>query len=66
MSSIEEKVIAEIRRRAEKGQAKYGTTMDREDLSMREWLQHLKEELMDGMIYLQKIINLMDDASEAQ
>ena len=45
MSSIEEKVIAEIRERAKKGEAKYGTTMDRDDLSLLQWLQHLKEEL---------------------
>jgi len=60
MSSIEEKVIAEIRQRAEKGEAKYGTTMDRNDLSLKEWLQHLKEELMDGVIYIQKIINELE------
>ena len=57
LSSIEEKVIAEIRERAKKGKAKYGTTMDRDDLSLVEWLQHLKEELMDGVIYTQKIID---------
>ena len=63
MSSIEEKVIAEIRERARKGEAKYGTTMDRTDLSIKEWMQHLKEELLDGVIYTQKIIeylNLID------
>ena len=60
MSSIEEKVIAEIRQRAKKGEAKYGTTMDRNDLSLKEWLQHLKEELMDGVIYTQKIINELE------
>ncbi len=60
MSSIEEKVIAEIRQRAEKGEAKYGTTMDRGDLSLKEWLQHLKEELMDGVIYTQKIIDVLE------
>jgi len=60
MSSIEEKVIAEIRQRAKKGEAKYGTTMDRCDLSLKEWLQHLKEELMDGVIYTQKIINELE------
>jgi len=60
MSSIEEKVIAEIRQRAEKGEAKYGTTMDRDDLSLKEWLQHLKEELMDGVIYTQKIISELE------
>jgi len=61
MSSIEEKVIAEIRERAKKGEAKYGTTMDRDDLSLKEWLQHLKEELMDGVIYTQKIIDIVSD-----
>jgi len=59
MSSIEEKVIAEIRERAKKGEAKYGTTMDRDDLSLLQWLQHLKEELMDGVIYTQKIIDVL-------
>jgi len=60
MSSIEEKVIAEIRERAKKGETKYGTTMDRDDLSLLQWLQHLKEELMDGVIYTQKIIDVLD------
>lgn len=63
MSTIEEKVIAEIRQRAKKGEAKYGTTMDRDDLSLKEWLQHLKEELMDGVIYTQKIIDALDTQS---
>lgn len=57
MSSIEEKVIAEIRERARKGEAKYGTTMDRDDLSFVEWVQHLKEELMDAVVYAQKILD---------
>lgn len=60
MSSIEEKVIAEIRERARKGEAKYGTTMDRDDLSFVEWVQHLKEELMDAVVYAQKIIDACD------
>lgn len=60
MSSIEEKVITEIRERAKKGEAKYGTTMDRDDLSFAEWVQHLKEELMDAVVYAQKIIDACD------
>ncbi len=63
MSSIEEKVIAEIRWRAKKGEAKYGTTMDRDDLSVAEWVQHLKEELMDAVVYAQKIIDALDTQS---
>lgn len=65
MSSIEEKVIAEIRQRAKKGEAKYGTTMDRGDLSLKEWLQHLKEEMMDGVIYTQKIIHVLENLEKS-
>ncbi len=63
MSNIEEKVIDKIRSRAEVGEKKYGTTMEREDLSFIEWLTHLQEELMDASVYVQRLI---DDASEAQ
>lgn len=57
MSSIEDQVIAEIEDRALLGFNKYGVTMDRKDLSKTEWLQHLKEELMDSILYIQKLIN---------
>ena len=53
---IEERVIAKIRQRRDTGRAKYGTTMEREDLSFLEWVQHLQEELMDAAIYAEKII----------
>ena len=38
-----------------KGEAKYGTTMDRNDLTPMEWIQHLQEELMDAVVYLEKV-----------
>ena len=60
MSGIEEEVIAKIRERAEVGSQKYVTTMEREDLTFQEWLKHLQEEMMDGCVYLQKIINLLE------
>ena len=41
--------------RAKIGKAKYGTTMERTDLSFVEWLIHLQEELMDATIYLEKL-----------
>jgi hypothetical protein len=34
--------------------------MDRDDLSFVEWVQHLKEELMDAVVYAQKIIDACD------
>jgi len=38
------------------GIAKYGTTMARTDLSRLDWLRHAQEELMDGAIYLERLI----------
>lgn len=58
MSSIEDQVIAEIEDRALLGLNKYGVTMDRKDLSKVQWLQNLKEELMDAIVYIQKLINI--------
>lgn len=55
-NEIEERVIAKIRQRRDTGRAKYGTTMERKDLSFIEWVQHLQEELMDAAIYAEKII----------
>lgn len=54
---IEERVIAEIRARRERGLAKYGVGMERDDLSMLEWLQHAKQEALDLAIYLEKLID---------
>ena len=56
MSSIEDEVCEKIHRRAEMGKNKYGVTMEREDLTLGEWLTHLQEELMDSIVYLQRII----------
>lgn len=56
MNEIEESVIAKIRERRDAGRNKYGTTMERTDLSTRQWLIHAQEEAMDLAIYLEKII----------
>lgn len=52
---IVDSVIAQFRTRAEKGKRKYGTTMERDDLTFAEWIQHLQEELMDAVVYIEKI-----------
>lgn len=58
--SVEESVILEIKERAKKGYAKYGTTMTRNDLSLRDWAQHAMEEALDLAIYLKRIIRDLD------
>jgi len=55
MSRIEEQVIQQIRDRAARGEKKYGATLERNDLSIVEWLQHLQEELMDATGYIEKL-----------
>ena len=52
---IVESVIDQFRTRAEEGKLKYGTTMERDDLALMQWLQHLQEELMDAAVYVEKL-----------
>jgi hypothetical protein len=59
--NIENRVIEKIRARAEAGFRKYGTTMDRRDLSIQDWLQHLQEELMDASVYAEKLLARNED-----
>jgi hypothetical protein len=53
--SVVFEIIKEFGERAEKGYNKYGTDMDRKDLSVADWAQHLREELMDGLVYLTRL-----------
>ena len=55
---IVESVIDQLRTRAEEGKLKYGTTMERDDLTFTQWIQHLQEELMDAVVYIEKIKQL--------
>jgi hypothetical protein len=52
---IVKRVIKAFKRRSERGLEKYGTTLDRNDLTNLEWLQHLQEELMDATLYIEKL-----------
>lgn len=66
--SVVFEIIKEFGERAEKGYNKYGTDMDRTDLSVADWAQHLREELMDGLVYLTRLkkdILLMEEELRA-
>jgi hypothetical protein len=52
---IVKSVIEKYQERSEVGQEKYGTTLERNDLTFIEWMQHLQEELMDATLYLEKL-----------
>jgi hypothetical protein len=55
MDSIVRSIIQQFEERSEKGRKKYGTDLDRDDLSFLDWLQHAKEEHMDAILYLEKL-----------
>ena len=54
-TEIEERVVDQIRSRRDKGRAKYGTTMERTDLTPPQWIQHAQEEALDLAVYLEKL-----------
>lgn len=55
LDSVVTAVMEQFKQRAVKGKAKYGTDLDRNDLSTQEWLNHAQEEAMDFLLYIQKI-----------
>lgn len=60
-SNILTLVIEDMRRREAKGKEEYGTTLDREDLSERDWQIYAYEEALDLALYLKKMIMLKED-----
>ena len=48
-------VIRSFEERSRAGQLKYGTTLDRTDLTPQQWAQHMQEELMDASLYLERL-----------
>jgi hypothetical protein len=56
MSKIEDNVCKKIQERAKVGLKKYGATMERTDFTYLDWLTYLQEELMDSLVYLERII----------
>lgn len=57
-SKIIDSIIEDLESREKKGLETYGTTVDRNDLTQEEWMQHLYEELLDSAVYLKKLIHM--------
>ena len=51
---VVERVVDKFVDRSDVGYKKYGVTLDKDPSEMLEWLNHLQEELMDAILYLQK------------
>ena len=51
--SIVESVVNQFKERSKRGIEKYGTTLQENNTD--DFLQHFKEELMDAILYIQKL-----------
>lgn len=58
LDSVVRSVIQKFVDRADFGKNKYGTDLDREDLTFLDWVVHAQEEHMDAILYLEKIRQL--------
>jgi len=55
VDSVVESVIKKFKSRSDVGIKKYGTTLDRNDINFDGWAEHLQQELMDGILYLERL-----------
>lgn len=63
-TGTEARVIADITERQRLGIAKYGTSVEDNPLSIRDWMQHCYEEMLDGAIYAKRCIEKMKEVDE--
>ena len=57
--SVVDSIIDQFIDRAQFGKVKYNTDLDRDDLSVPEWIEHAQQELMDGILYLEKLKKIL-------
>jgi hypothetical protein len=53
--STTERLVDQLRERHWLGLKKYGTTLDRTDLDVHQWIQHHRLELLDALGYPQRV-----------
>lgn len=68
--SVVDSILNKFVDRAEMGFTKYNNTLDRKDLSKLEWINHAQDELMDGILYLerlkQEVLNEQENSGNSQ
>ena len=64
MDSIIKSITEKFESRAKFGKEKYGVDMDRKDLKFGQWVTHMKEELMDAIIYLEKLEKMSEGGGD--
>jgi hypothetical protein len=62
---IVDNVINQFAIRSKKGVEKYGVTLERNDVDLLGWVQHLQEELMDAVLYVERIKDELQNQTKA-
>ena len=52
---VVERVVTKFVSRSDVGYAKYKVTLEQDQSNIFAWINHLQEELMDAVLYLQKL-----------
>lgn len=65
VDSVVQAVLDSFVARSVLGKRKYGTDLDRQDLSPQEWIQHAQEEHMDAILYLEKLKRVLPPSNES-
>jgi hypothetical protein len=63
--SVVDSIIDKFIDRATIGKTKYGTDLDRNDLSLEDWLEHSIQEKMDDILYMQKTLKVVREAKNS-
>ena len=63
--SIVDSIIDKFVDRATIGREKYGTDLDRNDLSLEDWLEHSIQEKMDDILYMQKTLKVVRETKKS-
>ena len=61
---IIEQVINKIKSRSDAGYKKYGVTLKDDEQTLDTWLNHIQEELMDAVNYIEKAREVLTDEIE--
>jgi len=64
MDSVVQSIVDRFESRAKFGKQKYGTDLDRTDLSVVDWLEHFQMELMDGILYCEKVKQMLHNPNK--
>jgi hypothetical protein len=66
VDSVVYSIVNQFTNRAKVGMEKYGRNLDRTDLNTFDWIQHAQEELMDAILYLEKLKKAFPQANPVE